>query len=87
MLERSVAIEKKVIEDYVKKNTYKEPHLIKEDTLLFREGFFDSMGFVLLIDFLEDKFSIKTFDEDLVEENFESKNAITEFVSKKVNKI
>lgn len=86
MFERSIDVDKSLITDYVKKSTYKEPHLIKEDTLLFREGFFDSMGFVLLIDFIEESYGIKTSDEDLVEENFESINAISEFVSKKVNK-
>jgi acyl carrier protein len=41
------------------------------------------MGFVTLITFLEDKFSIQIAEEDLVEENFESINAISTFVSKK----
>lgn len=86
MFERSISVGKDVITDYVKKSTYKEPHLINDDTLLFREGFFDSMGFVLLIDFIEENYGIKTSDEDLVEENFESINAIAAFVSKKMIK-
>ena len=84
MFEHSIDIDKSIITDYVKKSTYKESHLVQEDTLLFREGFFDSMGFVLLVDFIEVNFNITTSDEDLIEENFESINAIADFVSKKL---
>jgi len=51
--------------------------------MLFREGIFDSMGFVLLIDFLEEDFGIKAGDEDLIEENFESVTAITNYILRK----
>ena len=43
----------------------------------------DSMGFIVLITFLEDEFKIKTVDADLLEENFESINAITGFIAGK----
>ena len=75
----------KVIVDYIKENTFKEANKIEDSTLIFQEGFFDSMGFVMLIDFLEDKFGVKANDDDLVEENFESINAITDFVQRKLN--
>jgi len=83
MQANSSIAEKEIILEFIKENTFKEKDLIKEDTLLFKEGFFDSMGFVLLIDFLEEKFNIKTSDEDLVEKNFESINAISLFISRK----
>lgn len=41
------------------------------------------MAFVLLIDFIEEAFAIKPGDEDLVEENFESIEAITRFIQRK----
>jgi acyl carrier protein len=41
------------------------------------------MGFIALITFLEEEFSIKTNDSDLIEENFESIDAISMFVSRK----
>ena len=41
------------------------------------------MGFALLLDFLETKFQIQAEDSDLVEENFESIDAIAEFILKK----
>ncbi len=76
---------KDVIRKYIKENTFKESELIKDETLIFQEGFFDSMGFVMLIDFLEQKFGVKTNDEDLIEENFESINAIHQYVEGKLN--
>ena len=76
---------KKVIADYIKENTFKEAHKIEDSTLIFQEGFFDSMGFVMLIDFLEEKFNVKSSDEDLIEENFESVNAISEYISRKLS--
>jgi len=38
------------------------------------------MGFLLLIDFIEEKYKIKTADQDLIEENFESIEAITNYI-------
>lgn len=75
---------KDLITRFIKENTFKEANLITDETLLFREGFFDSMGFVMLIDFLESNFNIKTNDTDLIEENFESINAIAGFIGKKI---
>jgi acyl carrier protein len=69
--------------EYVKENTYKDTSDLTFDTQLFTEGIFDSMGFVLLIDYLEDQFQITASDEDLVEENFESINAISAFIDRK----
>jgi len=74
---------KKMIYDYVHENTYTDKDKIKDDTLIFKEGFLDSMGLVSLISFLEESFSIQTSDSDLIEENFESINAICQFVESK----
>lgn len=74
-----------LVRNYVKESTFKEADLIEDHTLIFQEGFFDSMGFVMLIDFLEENCGIKTSDEDLIEENFESINAINHFVIRKLN--
>jgi acyl carrier protein len=41
------------------------------------------MGFMVLITYIEEEFGIKTSDLDLTEENFESINAITEFIVRK----
>ena len=68
---------------YVKENTFKETDTLQSDTLIFVEGIFDSMGFALLLDFLETKYQIAADDSDLVEENFESIDAIAEFINRK----
>ncbi len=56
---------------------------LRMSTLIFKEGYFDSMGFMVLISFIEEEFGIKTNDSDLLEENFESINAISEFIIRK----
>ncbi|HBC78682.1 MAG TPA: hypothetical protein DEO60_01710 [Bacteroidales bacterium] len=78
----AVAIKGKV-KDYIQQATFVDRDKIRDDSLIFKEGYFDSMGFVVLITYLEENFGIKTTDSDLVEENFESINAITDFVIRK----
>jgi acyl carrier protein len=78
----SVAQEK--IRQYILQASHADANKIKNESLLFKEGFFDSMGFILLINFLEEEFKIKTSDSDLLEENFESINAIRDFVGRKL---
>lgn len=76
-------IQKKVIK-YVLQETYIEKNKIRNDALIFKEGYFDSMGLMRLIAFLEENFGIKVSDDDLIEENFESIDAVTAFVVRKL---
>ncbi len=76
---------KKGVFQYVYDNSYSSKENITDDVLIFKNGFLDSMGLVMLITFLEDEFRIETSDADMVEENFESINAISEFVLKKLS--
>lgn len=71
------------IKKYIVETSHADANKIKNDSLIFKEGFFDSMGFIMLITFLEEGFGIKTIDADLVEENFESINAISDFIIRK----
>jgi acyl carrier protein len=82
-MEQKNAAAKEKVKDYILQSASTEKDKIKDETLIFKEGFYDSMGFVMLITFLEQEFGIKTVDSDLVEENFESINAITGFVARK----
>jgi len=68
---------------YVMQSSVVDVSKVKNDTLLFEEGIFDSMAFVLLIDFIEEEFGIKPTDSDLVEENFKSIDAITKYIQSK----
>jgi len=72
------------VKQYILQASHADGNKIKNESLLFKEGFFDSMGFILLITFLEEEFKIKTSDSDLLEENFESINAIRDFVTRKL---
>jgi acyl carrier protein len=56
---------------------------IKEDTLIFEEGIFDSLGFLSLISYLDEEFGIDVENDELVEANFESINAIAAFINSK----
>lgn len=75
---------KEKVRDYVVQLTFTDKDKIKENSLIFKEGYFDSMGFLTLISFIEGEFGIITVDDDLIEENFESINAISEFVIRKI---
>lgn len=86
MSENDLKLEQDIFE-YIRKNTFGVADKITNQTLLFREGIFDSMGYVLLIDFLEEKYKVKANDDDLVEDNFESVSAIKNFILKKKSSI
>lgn len=53
--------------------------------MIFKEGFFDTMGFVMLITNLENTFKFSTVDSDLLKENFESISAKNDFVILNLN--
>lgn len=71
------------IKQFIVESTNVAADEVKDDTMIFIQGYFDSMGFLLLISFLEEKFGIKVDDSELLEENFESVNAIAAFVERK----
>ena len=75
----SAAIKEKV-KSYIQSITHADSAKIKDDSLFFREGYLDSMGFIMLITYIEDEFAFKTNDSELVEENFESINAIASYI-------
>jgi len=74
---------KETVKLYIHQASHVDKEKIKDDSLIFKEGFFDSMGFITLITYLEEEFGIKTNDADLLEENFESINAISDFIVRK----
>jgi acyl carrier protein len=74
------------VREYILRESLADKLKISEETLIFREGFFDSMGFVMMLTFIQETFGVKVDDAELVEENFESINAITEFINRKQGK-
>jgi acyl carrier protein len=85
-MEQEVLTIKQKVNEYVLEHTFAEKHKIQDDSLIFKEGYFDSMGFIMLITFIEEEFALKTSDSDLIEENFESINSITSYILRKKTK-
>ena len=73
------------IEAFIHQIAYTGAETIVGETLLFKEGYFDSMGFIMLLSFIDEEFGIKVKDHELLEENFESIDAITNFVYNRLN--
>jgi acyl carrier protein len=76
---------KNMIRQYVIETSYANLEQVKDESLIFSEGILDSMGFILLINFIEDSFGIKARDSELLEDNFESINAMANFIERKLN--
>jgi acyl carrier protein len=82
-MENRIEIKNK-IRNFIIETTFASPDLVTNETLIFTEGVFDSMGFISLINFIEETFSIKAKDSELLEDNFESINAIAGYIERKL---
>ena len=71
------------LKGFIKEISFSDDDRIKENTQLFAEGIFDSLGFLSLVSYLNDEFGIDISNDELSEENFESINAIVAFIEKK----
>ncbi len=71
------------IRNFISEVTFTDIENIKNDTLIFEEGLFDSLGFLSLISFIDEEFGIEVTNNELVEENFESINAVASFIQRK----
>lgn len=74
---------KEKIKQFILKTSYVPVEQVKDDTLIFEQGIMDSMGFISIISFLEETFAVVALDSELVEANFESINAIADYVARK----
>jgi acyl carrier protein len=54
------------------------------DFNLLENGIIDSIAMIKIIDYIEDKFSIKLGEQDLTPENFDSINSILRMVLKNI---
>jgi len=73
------------IKNFISEITFTDLDKIKEDTNLFEEGIFDSLGFLSLISYLDEEFGIEVANDELSEDNFESINAVVAFIERKKN--
>ncbi len=56
---------------------------LSDDTSFLEQGIIDSTGVLELVDFLEETFSIKVDDEELIPENLDSIQNLVVYLSKK----
>lgn len=75
------------IEKFIRKDlaSGKGEARIDPDHNLIETGVIDSLGIQKLIVFLESNFAIEILDDELLPENFETIDAISSFVDRKVN--
>ncbi len=59
---------------------------VTDEESLTENGVIDSLAIFRLVSFLEDNFGVRIADEEIVNENFRSVNAIDSFVTEKLNK-
>ena len=81
-MEEKLQIQEKV-KEFILKTSYVSDEHLSNDTLIFAQGIMDSMGFISIISFIEEDFLITANDNELLESNFESINAISDFIFRK----
>jgi acyl carrier protein len=62
---------------------YKDAALDENDSFL-EKGIIDSTGVLELVNYIEDTFSIKIEDEELIPDNLDSLNKLEIFIKKKI---
>jgi acyl carrier protein len=72
------------VRQFIQETSYVPEDQISNDSLIFVQGIMDSMGFISIIDFIEENFSVTANDDELIESNFESINAISDFILRKM---
>jgi acyl carrier protein len=75
---------KEKIRQFILRTSYVPAEQVKDETLIFEQGIMDSMGFISIISFIEETFSVVALDNELIEANFESIEAISAFVARKL---
>ena len=74
------------IREYIVENfLFGDGDSLTEETSFMEEGIIDSTGIRELVMFLEETFNMKIEDEELVPENLDSLNNISQFIDKKLS--
>ena len=75
---------KKKIEDFIKENfPAAKKKNIDWQTSLLETGIIDSLGVLEIVNFIDEELDIEIDEDDLMPENFETIQAMAEFISKK----
>jgi acyl carrier protein len=73
------------IQDYIKENIlFGDGEKLDENVSFQESGILDSTGFLELITFVEQQFSVDIADDELVPENFDTLKKMSTFVEQKL---
>jgi acyl carrier protein len=81
MLDQKAKIKNFIIENFLFGNA----DGLNDHTSFLEEGIIDSTGALELVTFLEEEFKIKVDDDELIPENLDSVNNLTDFLHGKLN--
>jgi acyl carrier protein len=72
---------KTALSNYIKQEIMRNPKAnLRDDEDLLSAGILDSLAILQLVAFIEEDFGIKVPDEDVVFENFQSINALNQYL-------
>lgn len=76
---------KKQIRDFIFDNFLfdADPNALQDDTSFLEQGIIDSTGILEVIDWLEETFSLKVDDEEMIPANLDSVNNLAAFIARK----
>lgn len=75
---------KERVRQFILKNFYvADASTLADEASLLDQGIIDSTGVLEVIAFIEDEFSVKVEDEEMLPENLDSIKRIVEFVARK----
>jgi acyl carrier protein len=75
-----------VLENYIVDDILFGDHEKLEEDVSFQEsGILDSLGFLSIITFMEQRFGIEIADDEAIPTNFDTLRKMSEFVKRKIN--
>ena len=81
-------MEQQIISDKIKKflgQQFPATKNVGNEEPLLKNGLFDSLGILEVVTFLEKEFGLAITDEELLPENFESVQSLSDFVQSKTS--
>lgn len=80
-MDNSVKVREFVVENFL----FGDGEALKDDTSFMEEGIIDSTGILELVFFLEETFGFSVEDDELVPDNMDSLQNITQYIGRKLS--
>jgi len=74
-----------IVKNFLFGNSSEEDAFADEDSFL-ENGIIDSTGVLELIEFIEEQYTVKAEDDELVPDNFDSLSNVTRYIMRKLGK-